>query len=77
MMGRREIGHLHGDHALHASFPKNLWAKLHEEGRIDYDPVFPGKRGRVLPASVLVFAATALLPRRRWNCVHIERHITF
>lgn len=44
-LGRREIGHLHGDHALHASFPKNLWTKLHEEGRIDYHPVFPGKPG--------------------------------
>lgn len=41
----REIGHLHGDQVLHTSFPKNLWTKLHEEGRIDYHPVFPGKPG--------------------------------
>ena len=44
-VGRREIGHLHGDHAMHTGFPKNLWTKLHEEGRIDYHPVFPGKPG--------------------------------
>ncbi len=44
-LGRREIGHLHGDHALHTGFPKALWEELHEEGRIDYHPVFPGKPG--------------------------------
>ena len=42
---RREIGHLHGDQSFHTSFPKDLWTKLHEEGRIDYHPVFPGKPG--------------------------------
>jgi hypothetical protein len=44
-LGRREIGHLHGDHALHAGFPKDLWSELYEAGRIDYHPVFPGKPG--------------------------------
>lgn len=44
-VGRREIGHLHGDHAFHAGFPKAIWRELHEEGRIDYHPVFPGKPG--------------------------------
>jgi hypothetical protein len=44
-VGGREIGHLHGDHALHASFPKDVWAELREQGRIDYHPVFPGKVG--------------------------------
>ncbi|MEX2194006.1 MAG: luciferase family protein [Thermoleophilaceae bacterium] len=44
-LGRREIGHLHGDHALHIGFPKAVWAELHEQGRIDYHPVFPGKPG--------------------------------
>jgi hypothetical protein len=43
--GRREIGHLHGDHALHTGFPKDVWAELYEQGRIDYHPVFPGKPG--------------------------------
>jgi hypothetical protein len=43
--GRREIGHLHGDHAAHFSFPKDVWAELREEGRIVDHPVFPGKVG--------------------------------
>jgi hypothetical protein len=44
-IGRRELGHLHGDHALHLGFPKAVWHELYEEGRIDYHPVFPGKPG--------------------------------
>jgi hypothetical protein len=44
-LGRREIGHLHGDHAAHFGFPKAVWTRLFEEGRIDYHPVFPGKPG--------------------------------
>jgi hypothetical protein len=41
----REIGHLHGDHAAHLAFPKDVWHELHEQGRIDYHPVFPGRPG--------------------------------
>lgn len=44
-LGRREIGHLHGDHAAHFSFPKDVWAELHDEGRIVEHPVFPGRVG--------------------------------
>jgi len=44
-VGGREIGHLHGDHAAHFGFPKQVWADLFEQGRIDYHPVFPGKPG--------------------------------
>jgi hypothetical protein len=44
-LGRRELGHLHGDHALHLGFPKDVWKGLYDEGRIDYHPVFPGKPG--------------------------------
>jgi hypothetical protein len=44
-VGRREIGHLHGDSAAHFGFPKDLWHSLYGEGRIDYHPVFPGKPG--------------------------------
>ncbi len=44
-VGRRQIGHLHGDHAAHFSFPKQLWAGLFEEGRIVHHPVFPEKAG--------------------------------
>ena len=44
-VGRREIGHLHGDHAAHFSFPKDVWRDLHDAGRITDHPVFPGKEG--------------------------------
>jgi hypothetical protein len=44
-VGRREIGHLHGDHSAHFSFPKDVWAELFEQGRIVEHPVFPGKVG--------------------------------
>jgi hypothetical protein len=44
-LGRRELGHLHGDHALHTSFPKQIWAELKQQGRIVHHPVFPGKLG--------------------------------
>ncbi len=44
-LGRREIGHLHGDRALHLGFPKAVWHELHDQGRIDFHPVFPGKPG--------------------------------
>jgi Luciferase len=44
-VGPREIGHLHGDHAAHFSFPKQVWTELMEQGRITYHPVFPGRVG--------------------------------
>jgi len=47
-VGKREIGHLHGNHAAHFSFPKDVWEELRDEGRIADHPVFPGRVG---PAS--------------------------
>jgi hypothetical protein len=44
-LGRREIGHLHGDHAAHFFFPKQVWARLRDDGRIAEHPVFPGRQG--------------------------------
>jgi len=44
-VGKREIGHLHGDHAAHFSFPRDVWAELSDEGRIVDHPVFPGRVG--------------------------------
>jgi hypothetical protein len=44
-VGRREIGHLHGDYAAHFSLPKRVWAELFAEGRVVHHPVFPGKEG--------------------------------
>lgn len=44
-LGRREIGHLHGDRVMHCGFPKDVWQELYDAGRIDYHPVFPGRPG--------------------------------
>jgi hypothetical protein len=44
-VGTHEIGHLHGDHAAHFFFPKQVWAELREAGRIVHHPVFPEKEG--------------------------------
>jgi hypothetical protein len=44
-VGRREIGHLHGDHVAHFFFPKDVWAELFEQGQVSQHPVFPDKRG--------------------------------
>ena len=44
-LGRREIGHLHGDQVAHFGFPKDVWAVLHAQGRIVHHPVFPEQPG--------------------------------
>jgi hypothetical protein len=44
-LGAREIGHIHGDHAVHYSFPKDVWHELRAAGRIVDHPVFPGRVG--------------------------------
>ena len=44
-VGRRELGHLHGNHAAHFGFPKEVWRELFAQGRIVHHPVFPGKEG--------------------------------
>ena|SRR5688572_8301764 len=44
-IGRRQLGHVHGDHAAHFSFPKPTWRELHAAGRITEHPVFRGKVG--------------------------------
>lgn len=44
-LGGHEIGHLHGNHAAHFSFSKQVGLALKEEGRVVDHPVFPGKPG--------------------------------
>lgn len=44
-VGRREIGHLHGDRSAHFGFSKAVWEELYAAGRITYHPVFPDKKG--------------------------------
>lgn len=38
-----EVGHLHGDHAAHFSFGKEVGTSLRDQGRVVDHPVFPGK----------------------------------
>lgn len=40
-VGNREIGHLHGDHAAHFGFPRQIGAELRESGRVGPHPVNP------------------------------------
>jgi len=44
-VGRREIGHLHGDRSAHFSFPKDVWEELRRQEQIGPHPVFPDRRG--------------------------------
>ena len=74
-LGRRELGHLHGDRVLHIGFPKAVWHELHDAGRIDYHPVFPGKPGyasRALATDEDVEDAIALI-RLNYDRA-VERH---
>jgi hypothetical protein len=74
-LGKRELGHLHGDHALHIGFPRAVWHRLHDDGRIGYHPVFPGKPGyaaRRIDAEEDVTDAIALL-RINYDRA-VERH---
>ncbi len=47
-VGRRELGHLHGDRAVHLAFPEHVWLELREQSRILEHPVFPGRPGPAL-----------------------------
>ena len=44
-VGAREVGHLHGDHAAHFMFSKDLFLQLHDQGRVVHHPVFPDRDG--------------------------------
>ncbi|WP_228430588.1 luciferase domain-containing protein [Baekduia soli] len=40
-VGDREIGHLHGDLSAHFGFPRDVGARLREDGRVGPHPVNP------------------------------------
>jgi hypothetical protein len=40
-VGSHEIGHLHGDHAAHFGFPRDVGAELRDQGRVGPHPVNP------------------------------------
>jgi hypothetical protein len=44
-VAHKEIGHLHGDHAAHFFFPREVWADRYDQGRIVEHPVFPDRVG--------------------------------
>ena len=46
-LGRRELGHLHGDRVLHLGLPKAVWHELYERGGSTTTRSFPeaGLRG--------------------------------
>jgi len=61
-VGRRQIGHLHGDRAAHFAFPKSQWSELIEEGRITTHPVDrPGLGARRIRDEDDIAAAIALM----------------
>ncbi|HEY3612757.1 MAG TPA: luciferase family protein [Gaiellales bacterium] len=63
-LGRRELGHLHGDRVLHIGFPKGVWHELFAAGRIEHHPVFPDTpdfAARQLASEADVADAIALL----------------
>jgi hypothetical protein len=44
-VGRRQLGHLHGDRVAHFGFPKATGAELRAAGRIGPHPVMPDNPG--------------------------------
>jgi hypothetical protein len=40
-VGRREVGHLHGDRSAHFALPADLAERLREQGRVGPHPAFP------------------------------------
>jgi hypothetical protein len=45
MVGRRQLGHLHGERVAHFGFPKSVGAELREQGRVVPHPVNPDAPG--------------------------------
>lgn len=74
-VGRRELGHLHGDRAAHFGFPRGVGAQLRADGRIGPHPVMPDNPGwgaRALRTDADVADVIALL-RLNYDRV-IERY---
>jgi hypothetical protein len=61
-VGRRQIGHLHGDRAAHFGFPRKVWTELMEHGRITRHPIdHPGWGARRIETDDDVTDVIALL----------------
>jgi hypothetical protein len=72
-VGRRQIGHLHGDRAAHFGFPRKVWSELLDEGRVTRHPIDqPGWAARAIEDDEDVADVIALL-RLNYDRV-IERY---
>ena len=61
-VGKRQIGHLHGDRVAHFGFPRTVWGQLMEEGRIERHPIdHDGWGARPIAGDEDVEAVIALL----------------
>jgi luciferase-like monooxygenase len=61
-VGRKKIGHLHGDRVLHLGLPRRQWEELLREGRVERHPIdHPGWAARRLDGEEDVREALALL----------------
>ena len=48
-VGRKQIGHLHGDYVAHFGFPKAVWQELYDAGPHHLPPGLPRQEGLGLP----------------------------
>lgn len=72
-VGRRQIGHLHGDRAAHFGFPRSVWTELMDQGRVTRHPIdHPGWAARHIESDADVDEVIALL-RLNYDRV-IERY---
>ena len=61
-VGRREIGHLHGDRSAHFGFPRDQWSELMTQGRIVKHPIDrPGLGARRIESDADVDEVIALM----------------
>jgi len=72
-LGKRELGHLHGERVAHFAFPRALRAELLEQGRVVPHPVdSPGLAARALASEDDVAGVVELL-RLNYDRI-VERH---
>lgn len=61
-VGRKRIGHLHGDRVAHFGFPRSLWEDLMRAGRVERHPIDrPGWAARRIEGEADVAEVLALL----------------
>jgi hypothetical protein len=61
-VGRRQIGHLHGDRVAHFGFPRSVWTELMDQGRVVRHPIdHPGWAARRIENDEDVRAVIELL----------------